>query len=111
MLSRIGMRRDPVGEDFARFLDEVRPQIVHVHDLGGESLELFGAVRARAIRRVLKNVDALVMGSQSIADRYAAARLLPRSARVAVAPFPLEGDQNAYEEIERVYAEVRDSRS
>lgn len=110
VLARIGLRRDPVGEDFAGFLDEVRPQIVHVHDLGGESLELFGAARARAIRRVLKNVDAWVMGSQSIADRYASARLLPRSARVAVAPFPLEGDQNAYEEIERVYAEVRDSR-
>lgn len=102
VLSRIGLGPDPVGEDFARLVDEVRPQIVHVHDLGGESLDLCGTARARTIRAALKNVDALVIGSQSLADRYAAARLLPRSARVVVVPAAAAG----WLKIERVYAEA-----
>jgi GT2 family glycosyltransferase len=125
-LSRIGVRPDPVGEDFVRFLDEVRPQVVHAHDLAGESLDLFGSAPARAIRAALKNVDAFVMGSHSLAASYAAARLLPPSAHVVVAPFPLNGDREnhespekhesheslqSHEEIERVYAEVMSSRS
>ena len=56
MLSRIGVRPDPVGEDFARFLDEVRPQVVHAHDLAGQSLDLLGSARVRAIRAALKSV-------------------------------------------------------
>jgi hypothetical protein len=125
-LSRIGVRPDPVGEDFVRFLDEVRPQVVHAHDLAGESLDLFGSAPARAIRAALKNVDAFVMGSQSLAASYAAARLLPSSAHVAVSAFPLNGEREnhesperheshaspqSHEEIERVYAEVMSSRS
>jgi GT2 family glycosyltransferase len=106
MLSRIGVRPDPVGEDFARFLDEIRPQVVHAHDLAGESFDLLASARGRAIRTALKSVDAFVMGSQSLADSYAAARLLPSSARVAVSAFPLNGDRETHEEIERVYAEV-----
>ena len=92
VLSRFGVHGggDPVGEDFARFLEDVRPQVVHVHDLAGQSLDLLGAARARTIRAALKNVDAFVMGSQSIADRYAAARVLPPSAHVAVSPVPVE---------------------
>jgi GT2 family glycosyltransferase len=111
LLSRAGLSSDPVGEDFARFLADVRPQVVHVHDLAGQSLDLLGAARARAIRAALKSVDAFVMGSQSVADRYASARLLPRSAHVAVSPFPLNGDQEAHEEIERVYAELMNARA
>ena len=72
---------------------------------------LLGAARARTIRAALKSVDAFVMSSQFIADRYAAARLLPRSAHVAVLPFPLNGDRETYEQIERVYAEVMDARA
>lgn len=107
VLSRIGLRPDPVGKDFARFVDDVRPEIVHVHDPGGESLDLFATSRARAIRAALKNVDALVMAPQSLADRYTAARLLPRSAHLVVAPAASAG----WPEIERIYAEVGDSRS
>lgn len=109
LMSRIGGRGDTVGQDvgqdFARFLDDVRPQVVHVHDLAGQSLDLPGASRASAIRAALKSVDAFVMGSQSIADRYAEARLLPRSAHVAVSPSLLNG-RAMHEEIERIYAEV-----
>jgi hypothetical protein len=106
VLSRVGVRSDPIGADFVRFLEEVRPQIVHVHDQAGQLLDVLGAARGRTIRAALKSVDAFVMGSQSEADRYAAARLLPRSARVAVSPFTLNGDEKTHEEIERVYAEV-----
>ncbi len=113
VLSRVGVQSDPIGADFVTFLDEVRPQIVHVHDLAGQWLDLLGAARARTIRAALKSVEAFVMSSQSVADRYAAARLLPRSARVAVSPplpVPLNGDPRTHEEIERVYAEVMDPR-
>jgi GT2 family glycosyltransferase len=111
VLSRIGVRPDPVGEDFARFLDEIRPQVVHAHDMAGQSLDLLGATRVRAIRAALKSVDAFVIGSQSLAASYAAARLLPPSAHVAVSAFPLNGDRETHEEIERVYSEVMNSRS
>ena len=84
VLSRLGVRSDPVGDDFARFVNEVRPQLVHVHDLDGQSFDLFGTARIRTIRAALKNVEAFVMGSQSVADRYVAARVLPPSARVHV---------------------------
>ncbi len=40
MLSRLGVRPDPVGEDFVRFVDAVRPQVVHAHDIAGQSLDL-----------------------------------------------------------------------
>ena len=84
VLSRIGVGADPVGDDFARFVSEVRPQMVHVHDLDGQSLDLLAAARARTIRAALESVEAFVAGSQTIADRYAAAGVLPRSARVYV---------------------------
>jgi hypothetical protein len=100
MLSRLGVGGDAVGGDFARFVADVRAGVVHVHDLAGESLDLLGAAHVRAIRGALKNVPAFVMGSQSIADRYAAARVLPPSARVHVAP------PGMAEDIERVYEEV-----
>ena len=90
LLSRVGVHRparDPVGEDFVRFLDEVRPQVVHVHDLAGQSLDLLGAARARTIRAALKSVDAFVMGVA--VDRGPICRRAPAAAvsarcRVAV---------------------------
>jgi hypothetical protein len=100
ILSRLGVGGDAVGGDFARFVADVRADVVHVHDLAGESLDLLGVAHVRAIRGALKNVPAFVMGSQSIADRYAAARVLPPSARVHVAP------PGMAEDIERVYEEV-----
>jgi GT2 family glycosyltransferase len=113
VLSRFGVHGggDSVGDDFARFLDDVRPQLVHVHDVAGQSLDLLGAARARTIRAALKNVDAFVMGSQSIADRYAAARVLPPSAHVVVSPVPLNEGPETREEIERIYAEVLSPRA
>ncbi len=125
VLSRFGVRPDPIGEDFVRFLGEVGPQVVHAHDLAGQTFDLLlGSARTRAIRAALKSVDAFVMGSQSLAADYAAARVLPSSAHVAVSAFPLKRDRangdpvnedqegrEECEEIERVYAEVMNSRS
>ena len=115
LLSRLGVRPDPVGEDFARFLGDVRPDVVHVHDLAGGTLDLIGSARMRTIRAALKNVHAFVMGSQSLADSYAAARVLPRSAHVVVSPSSSPtGSREARdvsEAIERVYAEIMTSRS
>jgi GT2 family glycosyltransferase len=72
---------------------------------------LFYAVRARRMRAALSKVDAFVVDSQSIADRYTAARVLPSSARMHVLPpgDPSDGVSDATasaKDIERVYEEV-----
>jgi GT2 family glycosyltransferase len=166
-LSRFGLRSRQIAADFEKFVDDVEPDLVHVHQLSRHAINLldvahrrrlpivyelrdwwpicargdlvdrdgapcsgprvtkcarclpiaqlpaaavapssvlFYSVRARRMRAALANVDAFVMGSQSIADRYAAARVLPPSARVHVMPRE-EAD------IERVYEEVMSQRA
>ena len=146
-LARFGLRSGEIAADFEKFLDDVRPDLVHVHHLAGHGLTLldilhrrhlpivfeiedwwplcargnlidrdgascsgprvtkcarclpitrlpatatasmlFYAVRSRAMRTALTKADAFVVGTQSIADRYTAARMLPPSARVYVLP-------------------------
>jgi hypothetical protein len=161
-LSRFGLRSRQIAADFEKFVDDVQPDLVHVHHLSGHAINLldvvrrrhvpvvyqlhdwwplcargdlidrdgascsgpgvtkcarclpiarsaaaapssvlFYSVRARTMRAALRNVDAFVMDSPSISDRYAAARVLPSSARVHV----VSVDEYA-EGIERVYAGV-----
>lgn len=50
--------RDPAGErDFARFLDGLRPDLVHVHHLAGHSLGLLAEVARRRLPLVVQMQD------------------------------------------------------
>jgi GT2 family glycosyltransferase len=75
---------------------------------------LFYAVRARRMRAALSKVDTFVVDSQSIADRYATARVLPPSARMRVLPHGRPDDASndvsdvtaSAKDIEQVYEDV-----
>jgi glycosyltransferase involved in cell wall biosynthesis len=56
-LSRNALRDAGLQADFARFLDEQRPALVHVHHLAGHAVGLVGAIRARRLPFVFQVQD------------------------------------------------------
>ena len=56
-LVRNALRSAPLERDFERFLDEVAPDLVHVHHLAGHALSLPGVAKRRGIRVVLQLQD------------------------------------------------------
>jgi GT2 family glycosyltransferase/glycosyltransferase involved in cell wall biosynthesis len=150
-LSRNALRDRGLENDFARFLDEFNPRLVHVHHLAGHAVTLVGVAarrhipilyqvqdwwapcaranlldaqrrlcsgpaagkcsaclpltglppapllnrllytgRAALMKRMLRKVDAFVMGSQFILDSYRTLGYLPPQAAVAVIPYGVE---------------------
>jgi glycosyltransferase involved in cell wall biosynthesis/GT2 family glycosyltransferase len=70
--SRNALRNHIVERDFARFLDDQRPDLVHVHHLAGHSLELIRAIAARRLPLVLQLQDwwlVCARANLSMADR------------------------------------------
>jgi glycosyltransferase involved in cell wall biosynthesis/GT2 family glycosyltransferase len=47
--SRNGFHCAPIARDFARYLDEVRPTLVHVHHLAGHGASLIATIKRRGI--------------------------------------------------------------
>jgi glycosyltransferase involved in cell wall biosynthesis len=56
-LSRNAIRDTRLAKDFARFLDEQSPELVHVHHLAGHAASLAGVLRARRIPYVYQLQD------------------------------------------------------
>jgi glycosyltransferase involved in cell wall biosynthesis len=56
-LSRNALRDGRLQSDFARFLDEQRPALVHVHHLAGHAAGIVGAIRARRLPFVFQVQD------------------------------------------------------
>jgi O-antigen biosynthesis protein len=70
--SRNALRNPALERDFARFLDDQRPDLVHVHHLAGHSLELLRSIAARRIPLVLQLQDwwlVCARANLSMADR------------------------------------------
>ena len=145
--SRNGLHCGRIARDFGRYLDEVRPAVLHVHHLAGHCASLLSVARRRGIpisirrrtggpcvpgstssiaatrsvpgqslpsaravfptnlppatiasavlhrarrmwiRAQLAHVDAVVMGSQFIADSYRRWQVIPSTVRVHVVPY------------------------
>jgi glycosyltransferase involved in cell wall biosynthesis len=70
--SRNALRNRILERDFARFLDEQRPDLVHVHHLAGHSLDLVREIAARRLPLVLQLQDwwlVCARANLSMADR------------------------------------------
>jgi glycosyltransferase involved in cell wall biosynthesis/GT2 family glycosyltransferase len=71
-LSRNSLRNLPLEHDFAHFLDDQRPDLVHVHHLAGHSLGLLREITARRLPLVLQLQDwwlVCARANLSMADR------------------------------------------
>jgi glycosyltransferase involved in cell wall biosynthesis/GT2 family glycosyltransferase len=71
-LSRNALRNRVLERDFARFLDNEKPALVHVHHLAGHSLGLLRAIAARRLPLVLQVQDwwlVCARANLSMADR------------------------------------------
>jgi glycosyltransferase involved in cell wall biosynthesis len=70
--SRNALRNRALETDFARFLDEQNPDIVHVHHVAGHSLDLLRPIGARRVPLVVQLQDwwlACARANLSMADR------------------------------------------
>jgi glycosyltransferase involved in cell wall biosynthesis/GT2 family glycosyltransferase len=70
--SRNALRNRTVERDLARFLDDQRPDLVHVHHLAGHSLDLLHVLAARRLPLVLQLQDwwlVCARANLSMADR------------------------------------------
>jgi glycosyltransferase involved in cell wall biosynthesis/GT2 family glycosyltransferase len=78
--SRNALRCPPLEADFARLVDEVRPDLVHVHHLAGHGVGLLRAVTRRRIPYVYQVQDWWALCARS--------NLLPPSRQLCAGPNP-----------------------
>ena len=79
-LSRNALRCAPLDADFARLVDEVRPDLVHVHHLAGHGLGLLRVIVRRGIPYVYQLQDWWALCARS--------NLLPPCRNLCVGPRP-----------------------
>jgi glycosyltransferase involved in cell wall biosynthesis/GT2 family glycosyltransferase len=79
-LSRNALRSAPLEADFARLIDEVRPDLVHVHHLAGHGVGLLRALTRRRIPYVYQLQDWWALCARS--------NLLPPSRQLCTGPGP-----------------------
>jgi GT2 family glycosyltransferase len=105
-LSRAAVHSRRLVADFTRFAEEVRPDLIHVHDLSGHCASLIAVARRRGIPIVYHVPHDDVAGIPRSSSLLQALRRHSLRLQLAAVDHVVMGSRHRHDEIDRVYARL-----